>query len=521
MVATRNLKAVVAPKLSALGALGQPPGTPSAAENGAGVLTGTYQYAYTEQDGSGGGETVISAVASITVASKTVRVTVPPPRRGVDRRKLYRTAAGGSVFKLVHDFGGGSGYFQTQWDDNTPDVALGATAPAADTTALYGMSLNQGVKTFVTHPDQGAAAADLTILTGSSGYAAGAWAIDAYGSYYGRTYLGNTFSSEKTGVDGSHFQAFWQDVLDGGPALASVLRIMPKGSLVLTPQTLSDPGLADGMGTALSIAATAPTVPTATVIANNITVTGAGSAAFSQTAFLSALAAGYTGPSATYASRNSNLTASTGPAFGAQSSATGAAALNIGVAALATGGTKNIGVFGSSAGVDLAVTALTFPSGVTGIAGAFSNGSNSDDIIVGFDNLTPVFRVTNNGGIVAEGLAANTSTSYDFATAGKGNFRILANGNTDVQIGSTNNVPVLVKTNATLAATVGTDQSWAFANQIRVGGTAGPLWRSGTGSPEGVVTAPVGSLYTRTDGGAGTTLYVKESGAGNTGWIAK
>lgn len=49
----------------------------------------------------------------------------------------------------------------------------------------------------------------------------------------------------------------------------------------------------------------------------------------------------------------------------------------------------------------------------------------------------------------------------------------------------------------------------------------GPTISSGTGTPEGVVTAPVGSLYTRTDGGAGTTLYVKESGTGNTGWVAK
>lgn len=44
---------------------------------------------------------------------------------------------------------------------------------------------------------------------------------------------------------------------------------------------------------------------------------------------------------------------------------------------------------------------------------------------------------------------------------------------------------------------------------------------SGTGSPETVVTAGIGSLYLRTNGGAGTTLYIKESGAGNTGWIAK
>lgn len=41
------------------------------------------------------------------------------------------------------------------------------------------------------------------------------------------------------------------------------------------------------------------------------------------------------------------------------------------------------------------------------------------------------------------------------------------------------------------------------------------------GSPEAVITDAVGAMATRRDGGAGTTLYVKESGTGNTGWIAK
>jgi hypothetical protein len=45
--------------------------------------------------------------------------------------------------------------------------------------------------------------------------------------------------------------------------------------------------------------------------------------------------------------------------------------------------------------------------------------------------------------------------------------------------------------------------------------------RWGTGTPEGVVAAPVGTLFLREDGGAGTTLYIKESGTGNTGWVAK
>ena len=44
---------------------------------------------------------------------------------------------------------------------------------------------------------------------------------------------------------------------------------------------------------------------------------------------------------------------------------------------------------------------------------------------------------------------------------------------------------------------------------------------SGTGSPEGVIAAPVGSLWLRTNGGANTTLYIKETGTGTTGWAAK
>jgi hypothetical protein len=43
----------------------------------------------------------------------------------------------------------------------------------------------------------------------------------------------------------------------------------------------------------------------------------------------------------------------------------------------------------------------------------------------------------------------------------------------------------------------------------------------GTGSPEGVVTARPGSIYLNKSGGASTTLYVKESGTSNTGWVAK
>jgi|GEM_PF-6153058 len=42
-----------------------------------------------------------------------------------------------------------------------------------------------------------------------------------------------------------------------------------------------------------------------------------------------------------------------------------------------------------------------------------------------------------------------------------------------------------------------------------------------TGTPEGAVTARIGSIALRLDGGANTSIYVKESGTGNTGWVAK
>lgn len=54
-----------------------------------------------------------------------------------------------------------------------------------------------------------------------------------------------------------------------------------------------------------------------------------------------------------------------------------------------------------------------------------------------------------------------------------------------------------------------------------VGGSAYPGIFVGNGTPEGVYSAQPGSIFLRKDGGAGTCLYVKESGSGNTGWVAK
>jgi len=43
----------------------------------------------------------------------------------------------------------------------------------------------------------------------------------------------------------------------------------------------------------------------------------------------------------------------------------------------------------------------------------------------------------------------------------------------------------------------------------------------GFGSPESAVVAGIGSIYMRKDGSTGSTIYIKESGTGATGWISK
>jgi hypothetical protein len=67
----------------------------------------------------------------------------------------------------------------------------------------------------------------------------------------------------------------------------------------------------------------------------------------------------------------------------------------------------------------------------------------------------------------------------------------------------------------------GTNTRWSATYSVELRpGTGATIWTSGTGSPEGVKTAPIGSLFTRTDGGPGLSAWLKPTGAGNTGWVA-
>ena len=69
------------------------------------------------------------------------------------------------------------------------------------------------------------------------------------------------------------------------------------------------------------------------------------------------------------------------------------------------------------------------------------------------------------------------------------------------------------------------DADWQTSTVILSGRNADALvgyaFLGINGTPEGQITAPVGAIATRRDGGASTTFYVKQSGTGNTGWVAK
>jgi hypothetical protein len=58
------------------------------------------------------------------------------------------------------------------------------------------------------------------------------------------------------------------------------------------------------------------------------------------------------------------------------------------------------------------------------------------------------------------------------------------------------------------------------ALNARLSARTGFLLR-GAGAPDGEISAPVGTLYLQSDADASPVLWVKESGTGDTGWVAK
>jgi hypothetical protein len=68
---------------------------------------------------------------------------------------------------------------------------------------------------------------------------------------------------------------------------------------------------------------------------------------------------------------------------------------------------------------------------------------------------------------------------------------------------------------------IGVAKAQIYPAQFSLGNQSLVSFLIGAGSPEGSVSASPGAICQRTNGGAATSLYVKETGTGNTGWVAK
>lgn len=152
-------------------------------------------------------------------------------------------------------------------------------------------------------------------------------------------------------------------------------------------------------------------------------------------------------------------------------------------------------------------------------ASFFYNGTNFG---INTSTVTAIF-----GNTIQIGSGAANNTIYMVGSSGGSGF--LANIGTVFNLTGRGSTTLAFGTNDVDRISVDLSGNTTLLTGNLVVSTAGKgvtlpggiTWTSGAGSPEGVVTAPIGSIYSRSDGGILTSFYVKQSGTGNTGWAAK
>ena len=180
--------------------------------------------------------------------------------------------------------------------------------------------------------------------------------------------------------------------------------------------------------------------------------------------------------------------------------------------------------------------------GFVGTAGGdlYLATSTAKSVLIRTNSILALTLDSSQNATFAGSVTAGTSANFTFSgrsyisSPADGIIRLLNNAGSDfsrLQFGGTTSAfPALKRSGPSFHARLADDTAYtdmavsvlyAFGAQIYFDATGTVVLRAGANSPEGAITAPVGSLYSRTNGGAGTTLYVKESGTGNTGWVAK
>lgn len=162
----------------------------------------------------------------------------------------------------------------------------------------------------------------------------------------------------------------------------------------------------------------------------------------------------------------------------------------------------------STAGKTYKLQIVVTPAFYAGVTGGVVTSTATGTTAIAIGNASVV--VLNN----SSGLTVTDFTgSYHYKV-----IHVIRTGAGSVTINASGSIVTCGTQNRILAASEVT----CFMNHAGV-------WREvtsapviyGSGTPEAVVSAAVGTVYSRTDGGAATSVYIKESGSGNTGWTPK
>ena len=93
--------------------------------------THSYKLTYVTAQGETEANTASNVVTTDSTHKQVTVSSIPAPPTGVTSRKLYRTAAGGSTYKLLATLLDPT---ITTYTDNSTDAQLGANAPSTNTT---------------------------------------------------------------------------------------------------------------------------------------------------------------------------------------------------------------------------------------------------------------------------------------------------------------------------------------------------------------------------------------------------
>ena len=484
---------------------------PSASASGSSgsLSTGIYRYRVSgvysgfETPITSSTETIVSVTASNTVSLTSIPVITTPLGTNVaTARKIWRTVANGNTFKLLTTI---SNNIATTYSDTTSDASLGADADFPWLILFdSNSSMNQfdgcNFATFPLVKDNGSRNTFfnnfISTIPPSSKPNAGS------GSW------NNTFSSGQLGQ--RHF--FGADssgaytgyaLTAGNPKRASI--VIPSYSSSRFSQNQST--LIDGQSTSS---------------ANTINVGGGNSNDYAATEV------------GLYAASNSTTTTGTKQVTITSSGTAFETAVD----------------FNAASTVDVAFTYSAAPilnnnvflrskdSG--GTTRDLIGKSSGDIVVIGSGSGSERINITAGTGGLFLGTPGVTSSIYvprsNFASSGNttrdsqifGYVASYWNGSSEVQVDATTRLSMDSTSPAySLYWNLGGNDRLQLKNDGTLNVATGPIQlvtvtiASGSGTPEGAVTAPVGSLYLRTNGGAGTTLYIKESGTGNTGWVGK